>query len=89
MKRERDQMPMKNKSTSSQSSLDLADQFTLRPVMTPAMPSQQDSLQHALRLLAGIAVRMGQAEHPLPPRDLTSSPTEAMNGRPMGAEGSN
>jgi len=89
MKRERDLMPMKTNPKSSQSSLDLADQFTLRPVMTPAMPSQLDSLQHALRLLAGIAVRMGHAEHPLPPRDLTLSPTEAMNGGPIGAEGRN
>ncbi len=65
------------------SSLDLAEQFTLRPVKTSAMPSQRESLHHAMRLLAGIAVRMGQPEHPLPPRDLTLPPTEAINVTPL------
>jgi len=69
--------------------LDLADQFTLHPVMTPAMPSQRESLQHAVRLLAGIAVRMVQPERPLPPRDLTCSPLEAMNAEPLHDERGN
>jgi hypothetical protein len=68
---------------SSLTSLDIADQMTLRPVMTPALPSQRESLQHALRLLAGIAIRMGQPGDPLPPRDLTCSPPEAMNAKPL------
>jgi hypothetical protein len=56
----------------------LAEQFTLQASHTPALPSQRESLLGALRLLAGIAVRMGQPEErPLPPRDLTCSPTEA------------
>jgi hypothetical protein len=58
----------------------------LRPVMTPAMPSQQESMMGALRLLAGIAVRMGQPGDPLPPRDLTLSPPEAMNAEPLHEE---
>jgi len=71
---------------SSQSSLDVAAQFAVRATMTPAMPSQRESLHHALRLLAGIAVRMGQPGDPLPPRDLTLSPPEAMNAEPLHEE---
>ena len=68
----------------------IADQFTLEPVLTPAMPSQRESMLGALRLLAGIAVRMGEADHPLPPRDLTCLPTGAMNALPLvDMEGSN
>ena len=55
------------------SSLDRAQQFTMQATMTPAMPSQRASLQAALRLFAGIAVRMGHDDTPLPPRYLTGS----------------
>lgn len=83
-------MPVNKKQhKSSQTSLDIANKFTLRAVMTPAMPSQRESFQYALRILAGIAVRMEQPEHPLPPRDLTCLPREAMNVEPLHEERSN
>lgn len=74
---------------SSPSSMDVADQFSMRPVLTPAMPSQRENIHHAMRMLAAIAVRMDKAANPLPPRDLTLSPTEAMNVAPSIMEGSN
>lgn len=82
-------MHMNMPTKSSQSSLDVADHFTLQVTRMPAMPSQHESLRGALRMLASIAVRMGQSACPLPPRDLTCAPTEAMNAGPSRAEGRN
>ncbi len=80
--------PAKQRQPAS-TSPDIANQFVLEPIVTPAMPSQRESMLGALRLLAGIAVRMGQSDHPLPPRDLTCSPPGAMNALPLDAGGSN
>lgn len=82
-------MPVGNNNRASlRTSLDLADQFTLHPTFTPAMPSQREGILHALRLLVGIAVRMDQPAGPMPTHDLTCSPPEAIHAGPSYEEGS-